>query len=49
MAKKKRSPYVDELRDKNNISTENHMQLWARLAKVVEMHGPQGPKKPHKN
>lgn len=47
MVKKNRSPWVDELRDKENISTENHMQLFARLIKAGEqgIHGKPGERK----
>jgi hypothetical protein len=45
-SKKGRSPYVEELRDRDNISTENHMQVFARLASVKNMHGTPGD--PHK-
>jgi hypothetical protein len=29
----------------NTISTENHMQMFHRLARVVNMHGTPGPRK----
>ena len=29
----------------NTISDENHMELFARLARVTNMHGPVGPRK----
>lgn len=35
MVKKARSPYVEELRDKNNISTENHYQMFIRLVAAL--------------
>lgn len=51
MAKKPRSPRVDELRDpKTNISTENHLQLFDRLvaAGLAGIHNHPGPRKPKK-
>lgn len=36
---------------KETLSRENHMQVFARLAKIKqgEMHGPPGPRKPKKS
>ena len=50
MAKKGRSPYVDELRDKACMSTENHMQMFDRLVAAGRrgIHNPPGPPKPKK-
>jgi hypothetical protein len=49
LVKKARNPRVEEMRDADNISTENHMQVFARLAKIVNMHNPptERPKKQH--
>jgi hypothetical protein len=52
LAKKPRSPLVDELRDpKTMISTENHMQMFARLvaAGLKGIHNHPGPPKPKKS
>ena len=49
MAKKNRSPRVEEMRDADNISTENHMEVFRRLANVKIMHGKPGPRKPKKS
>jgi hypothetical protein len=45
-SKKVATPRVEEDRDKDNISTENHMQVFARLSKITNMHGHPGPRKP---
>lgn len=47
MVKKARSPYVEELRDKDNISTENHYQMFVRLlaAFAQGIHGTPGERK----
>jgi len=51
LAKKPRSPYVDELRDKNNISIENHIEMTNRLVKAGHqgIHNRPGPPKPKKS
>lgn len=52
MVKQARSPYVDELRDpKTNISTENHMEMFARLVKAGKqgIHNAPGQPKGKKN
>jgi hypothetical protein len=51
LAKKARSPYVDELRDKDCISTESHTQVFDRLLKAgrIGIHNPPGPPKPKKS
>jgi hypothetical protein len=38
----------DEAVDRNGISTENHLEMWRRLAKGLP-HGHPGPRKPHKS
>ena len=51
MAKKNRSPRVEELRDQQGVSTENHRQMFDRLvaAGMAGIHGKPGPRKPKKN
>jgi len=45
LVKKARDPRVDEDRDpKTYISTENHMEVFRRLAAVKNMHGKPGPR-----
>lgn len=52
MAKKARSPYVDEMRDpKTMISTENHHEMFRRLVKAgqIGIHNHPGERKHKKN